>query len=98
MDDLMLTPDDPRLTAYALGELDDAETAAVEAALRANPGLQATVEEIRGAAAQLEMALAAEPEAESIAAAAAASPMHERLPDPYQRKRGAFAKLIQFPQ
>ena len=32
-----LSPDDPRLTAYALGELEGEARAAVEAALRADP-------------------------------------------------------------
>lgn len=54
------SPDDPRLTAYALGELDGAERAAVEAALREDPALRAVVEEIRATVAQLEGALATE--------------------------------------
>ena len=54
------SPDDPRLTAYALGELDGAERAAVEAALRDDAALRAVVEEIRATVAQLEGALATE--------------------------------------
>jgi anti-sigma factor RsiW len=54
------SPDDPRLTAYALGELEGAELAAVEAALREDAALRATVEEIRATVAQLEGALATE--------------------------------------
>ncbi len=53
-------PDDPRLTAYALGELGGAELAAVEAALREDAALRAAVEEIRVTVAQLEGALATE--------------------------------------
>lgn len=54
-------PDDPQLTAYALGELDEDERAAVEARLRADPAARAAVEAIRATAGQLEAALAAEP-------------------------------------
>src|SRR5262245_44688283 len=56
-----LTPDDPRLTAYALGELEGEERAAVEAALRHDPGLRAMVEEIRQTATSVREALADEP-------------------------------------
>lgn len=68
MNQAHLTPADPLLTAYALGELDVAETAAVAAALTANPALQAEVEEIRACAATLVTALAAEETAERWAA------------------------------
>ncbi|MBI5770070.1 MAG: von Willebrand factor type A domain-containing protein [Verrucomicrobia bacterium] len=61
MNDYQLPPDDPRLTAYALGELEGDERAAVEAALRQRPELRAALEEIRAATAQLEDALASEP-------------------------------------
>src|SRR5262245_13359668 len=60
MNETRLLPDDPRLTAYALGELTGDERAEVEAALRQNPALRVTVDEIRATAAQLEAALAAE--------------------------------------
>lgn len=56
-----LSPDDPLITAYALGELDGPERAAVEAALAANPALRTAVDNIRATADQLEIALAAEP-------------------------------------
>ncbi|MEY2881976.1 MAG: hypothetical protein RLZZ15_4356 [Verrucomicrobiota bacterium] len=55
-----LSPDDPRLTAYALGELDPAERAAVEAALTTDPAARAAVEEIRVLSAHLAAALAGE--------------------------------------
>jgi len=55
------SPDDPQLTAYALGELDPAERAAVEARLRDDAAARAAVEAIRATAQQLEAALAAEP-------------------------------------
>ncbi len=46
-----ITPDDPRLTAYALGELtDEAEKKAVEQAIANDPQLAATVDDIRATA------------------------------------------------
>lgn len=56
-----LQPDDPKLTAYALGELSGDERAAVEAALRECPELRPIVEEIRATALQLAAALEGEP-------------------------------------
>ena len=58
-----LTPDDPRLTAFALGELEGDERAAVAAAIARNPALNVVVDDIRATAAQLEAVLAAEPAA-----------------------------------
>ncbi|HEY9509013.1 MAG TPA: hypothetical protein VIV82_04055, partial [Verrucomicrobiae bacterium] len=49
-----LNPDDPRLTAYALGELPEAERAQFEAELKASAEGQKLVEEIRATAALLE--------------------------------------------
>jgi len=60
MNEAKLSPDDPLLTAYALGELEDPERAAVEAALADNPALRAAVDAIRATGAQLEAALATE--------------------------------------
>jgi Ca-activated chloride channel family protein len=57
----IISPDDPKLTAYALGELSGEERAAVEAALKGDAAAQAAVNEIRALAAQLEGALVAEP-------------------------------------
>lgn len=56
-----LTPDDPRLTAYALGELDAAEHVAVEAAIKNDPAAQAAVAQIRALSGDLSAALAKEP-------------------------------------
>jgi Ca-activated chloride channel family protein len=42
-----ITPDDPRLTAYVLGELDQHERAEVQAQVRQSPELQRAVQEIR---------------------------------------------------
>lgn len=58
---LQLPPDDPRLTAYALGELEGDDRAAVEAAIRDDPAARAAVDEIRATTAKLSAALAAEP-------------------------------------
>ena len=44
---MTLDPNDPKLTAYVLGELDDADRAAVEKALGSSPELRRAVEEIR---------------------------------------------------
>lgn len=56
----MMDKDDPRLTAYALGELDATEAASVEAALADDAQGQAEVTAIRQTAAVLREALAAE--------------------------------------
>lgn len=50
---MRILTDDPRLTAYALGELEPAEQAAIEAALNESPEARAELEEIRCAAAVL---------------------------------------------
>jgi hypothetical protein len=55
-----LDSDDPRLTAFALGELEGDELAVVAAAVAADPSLQAAVDEIRATAGQLEEALKTE--------------------------------------
>ena len=44
---MIFPPDDPTLTAYALGELSAADAAAVERAAAENPALQATIGETR---------------------------------------------------
>ncbi len=56
-----LDPDDPRLTAYALGELEGEELAQVVSAVAADPLLRSAVDEIRATASQLTAALKAEP-------------------------------------
>jgi len=79
-----ISPDDPRLTAYVLGELDETERADVEALLQNSPAAQAAVEEIRATAVQLEAALGEEPLPEVSAPK-----------DPYREKPG---KLLSFPK
>lgn len=100
MNDLTLSPDDPKLTAYALGELDADESVAIEALLRHDPVARAAVAEIRAAAAQLEGALAAETEVDSgpveragLASAAIVSGSDYRKLD-----GGPLGKITQFPQ
>jgi Ca-activated chloride channel family protein len=89
MNDSPLLPDDPKLTAYALGELEPAERAAINAALRDNPAARAAVEEIRALGAQLTAALATEPPLVATSTPAIARPKPER---------GSFGNLIRFPQ
>ncbi len=103
-----LTPDDPKLTAYALGELEGAERAAAESAIRENPALGAVVEEIRAMAAQMKTALAAEPAPKIAAGAVRDANADEKdggergqvdratAADPYARKKSA--KVLRFPQ
>ena len=58
---MKINPEDPRLTAYALNELEPGERATVEAELNNNPECREAVEEIRRAAGLLSRELAAEP-------------------------------------
>ena len=60
MNEITILPDDPRLTAYALGELEGEERAQVEAAVRGDPALESAVDAIRATARSIESALAAE--------------------------------------
>jgi len=55
-----LVPDDPRLTAFALGEIEDAERPEIEAGLASDPKARALVEEIRATARLLTETLHAE--------------------------------------
>ncbi|HTO04388.1 MAG TPA: von Willebrand factor type A domain-containing protein, partial [Opitutus sp.] len=60
MNDLKLLPNDPQLTAYALGELDADERAAFEQLLREDSAARAAVEEIRTLAGEVVAALSEE--------------------------------------
>ncbi len=60
MKDMNITPDDPRLTAFALGELEGDEALAIAAVVAADPALMAAVDEVREMVGDLEGALAAE--------------------------------------
>lgn len=91
--------DDPRLTAYALGEMEPAERAEFEQWLLLQPEAQKAVDEIRAAAAMLGDALAEEPatmaDAPVIDASAVLATQPKAEPaDEYRRKR---SKLLQFP-
>ena len=55
-----IDPDDPRLTAYALGELDEEERSEIEAALDASPACREAVEATLALAGRLEQELAEE--------------------------------------
>jgi Ca-activated chloride channel family protein len=87
MNDTKILSDDPKLTAYALGELEGGELAAVEAAVRADPALQSAVAEIRALAGQLTAALEAEPVEAAVA-----------VQTPRARQEKSKGKLLQFPQ
>ncbi|MCE5277532.1 MAG: von Willebrand factor type A domain-containing protein [Planctomycetaceae bacterium] len=56
----MMNIDDPKLTAYALGELDEHEAARIESQLKDDPAAAAAVESIRALAGQLTAELAGE--------------------------------------
>ncbi len=60
MSESKMSPDDPRLSAYAFGELSPEEAAEVAAAIKDNPALAAEVDAIRALGGELESALAAE--------------------------------------
>lgn len=79
-------PADPRLTAYAFGELEGDELKLIEAAVAADPGLQAAVEELRAFGGELTTTLGNEPVTEKVDG-------DLRAPSP--KKRGG--RLIPFP-
>ena len=56
---MTIKPDDQRLTAYALGELEEEQSAQLEALLKENPSIAAEVAAIREAATLLESELRA---------------------------------------
>ena len=61
MSDNLLHPDDPRLTAYALGELDPTEQHEIERLLADAPAARAAVQEIRDLAGLLTTEFRLEP-------------------------------------
>ncbi len=82
-DDFHFDPDDPRLTAYALGELADAaDRAHVEALLAASPEARSELADIRA----LTAALAAEYEQDRLAATDGEPVNVIRLPQPPHRR------------
>ncbi|MEP6664325.1 MAG: hypothetical protein ABJC04_11750 [Verrucomicrobiota bacterium] len=58
---MKLTPDDPKLTAYALGELDKSEAEQIEREVQNNPELRQAIAEVRETAALLKRELSDEP-------------------------------------
>ncbi|HWZ95881.1 MAG TPA: von Willebrand factor type A domain-containing protein [Opitutaceae bacterium] len=102
MNETKLSPDDPRLTAYALGELEGDERMAVEAVLKTDAAARAAVDEIRATARQLEAALAAEPMPEFKTITAPLAQRVAIIPgrDPAKFDGGPWPwrNLIKFPQ
>jgi len=86
LNEIQMDPDDPRLTAYALDELEGDERAQVAAAVAADPSLRAAVDEIRATAGRLTAALKAEPLPEPV------RPVHL---EPYRTVRPA--RMFPFP-
>ncbi len=56
----MITPNDPRLTAYVLGELDEADQETLRAAIAASPELQQAVRELEETCTMLKTSFASE--------------------------------------
>lgn len=81
-------PADPRVTAYAFGELEGDELKQVEAAVAADPELQAAVAELRGFGGQLAAALG-----EELATAEPVGAKQPSQPAPKKRR----ARMIPFP-
>lgn len=91
-------PDDPRLTAYALGELDEGERVEIERQLAGNAECQAYVAELRQLAGQITGSLTQEPVVELTAVqhtAIEAAAVEVVLPTAVNRQRRRTA-LIRF--
>lgn len=80
-----LLPDDPRLTAYALNEMEPGERAQFESLLQQDPAARRQVEEIAALGRDLDRALAAEP-------LPAADPLPLRIP-----AHDTFPRVRRFP-
>src|SRR5471032_852867 len=89
---MKITPDDPKLTAYALGELDHAERAAIEAELEKSPECRRVVEDIRETALLLETQLAAEELPEL--AFAQQRKIENQLKEPADRPATSFWRIL----
>lgn len=90
---MTVEPDDPRLTAYALGELAESDGMAIEEALASSPELRQTVDGIRRAAESLVRHFQAEPAQtltdEQLVVIAAHSELAHRPPAaPREKARG----------
>ena len=102
-----ISPEDPRLTTYALGEMETGERAAFEQLLAQDPAARRTVEEIRAFAGTLGGALEAEPApvsqpvtTESIAMAAIIAGRNPSVLDggPLREAAPRMGQLLRFPQ
>lgn len=98
MNETKFSPDDPRLTAYALGELEGGERAAVEAALQADAAARAAVENIRATVRQLEAAFAAEPAPELKSVPSVPRPAIMPGRGSEKIDSGLFHRLVKFPR
>lgn len=99
MNESRFSPDDPRLTAYALGELEGEARAAVEAVLQHDPAARAVVEQTRRFAEQMTIALANEPDVDTTGLAPAREPVMPEFKSakmPEYEERGP--KFLRFPQ
>lgn len=100
--DLPLSPDDPRLTAYAFGELDEAERQVIEAAVQRDPALQAAVRDLRALGGGLTSALGEEPLPTVVpvsfsAVAPTLPPVRPAVPDRSEFDLPKAARLLRFP-
>lgn len=88
-----ITPDDPRLTAYAFGELEGEENAMVVAAVTANPALRQVVDEIHQTGIDLSAALASEPlpEADTATTPVPQAPASRTISFPFWLTAGSLA-------
>lgn len=92
-------PDDPRWTAYALGESDPADRTRMDAEYAANPEARQFVDGVRATARQLKAAWAAEPSialrpAQKQQLLAAAQPPVIRFPRRWFLELGAAAAIV----
>ncbi|PTY08237.1 hypothetical protein DB347_01240 [Opitutaceae bacterium EW11] len=87
MNEKKILPDDPRLTAYALGELDAEESAEIARAIDGDYEAQAVVDEVRVLAGRLEDVLADEP----------IEPVSARQHDNPAADLGEDRKVLHFP-
>lgn len=89
-----ISPDDPRLTAYALGEMEAAERAEFELRLQQDAEARAAVDAIRATVVSLGEALAAEAVPQAGAAPGEGTATVPSQPDAYAR---GGSRLLRFP-
>ena len=91
-----ISPDDPRLTTFALGEMEPAERAEFEKRLQQDADARAIVAGITGTAHHLGVALAHEPV--PTFAPVSIEPAVSALDREYSRREGGMGKMLRFPQ